>query len=364
MACVWTILRGMKLLTPYTLGNLELPNRVLMAPMTRNRATDMVPTDLMATYYQQRAGAGLIITEATQVTPKGQGYPNTPGIHSQAQIDAWKEVTDAVHEAGGRIFLQLWHVGRISHPSFHGGDLPIAPSAIKPEGQTFTADGSMEPFVEPRALEADELPEVALQFRRGAANAKEAGFDGVEIHGANGYLLDQFLQTGTNRRTDRYGGSAENRSRLLLEVTEAVLEVWDAGRVGVRLSPGGTFNDMADDDPQETFGYVANALNAYGLAYVHGVEENLGGVSASELLRSAYSGTLIMAGGYDRDSGEEALQKDGADLIAYARLFLANPDLPERFEQAAPLNGWHQETFYGGGAEGYTDYPTLQAQTA
>ncbi len=358
------ILKGMNLFNSYTLGNLELPNRVLMAPMTRNRATDTLPTDLMATYYQQRAGAGLIITEATQVTSMGQGYPNTPGIHTQAQVRGWKRITDAVHEAGGRIFLQLWHVGRISHPSFHGGDLPVAPSAIRPEGQTFTADGSVAPFVEPRALETDELAEVVAQFRQGAANAKAAGFDGVEVHGANGYLLDQFLQTGTNQRTDHYGGSLANRARLLLEVTETVLEVWNAGRVGVRLSPGGTFNDMSDDNPQETFSYVASALNRYGLAYVHGVEADLGKVSASALLRDTCDGTLVMAGGYDRDSGEQALQENRADFIAYARLFLANPDLPERFEQDAPLNDWHQETFYGGGAEGYTDYPTLQAETA
>ena len=356
----------MKLLDTYTLGNLELPNHVLMAPMTRNRATDTVPTDLMATYYQQRASAGLIISEATQVTPMGQGYPNTPGIHTQEQIDAWKRVTDAVHNAGGRIFLQLWHVGRISHPSFHGGDLPVAPSAIRPEGQTFTADGQIEPFATPRVLETDELADVVAHFRQGAANAKEAGFDGVEIHGANGYLLDQFLQSGTNRRTDRYGGSAQNRSRLLLEVTDAVLEMWDAERVGVRLSPGGTFNDMQDDHTEETFRTVVSALNERKLAYLHGVEADLGGKRASDLLRDAYDGTLIMAGGYERSSGEETLQAGRADLIAYARHFLANPDLSERFEQDAPLNEWQQKTFYGGGEEGYTDYPTLEAtpQTA
>ena len=222
----------------------------------------------------------------------------------------------------------------------------------------------MEPFATPRALETDELAEVVAQFQQGAANAKEAGFDGVEIHGANGYLLDQFLQTGTNHRTDRYGGSLAKRARLLLEVTEAVLEVWDAQRVGVRLSPGGTFNDMSDENPQETFRYVANALNRYGLAYVHGVEADLGDVSASALLRGMFDGTLVMAGGYDRDSGEQVLQENRADLIAYARLFLANPDLPERFERDAPLNDWNQETFYGGSAEGYTDYPTLQVETA
>lgn len=351
----------LQLLEPYALGPLTLPNRVVMAPMTRNRAKGTIPNDLMTTYYRQRAKAGLIITEATQVTPMGQGYPNTPGIHSDAQVDGWRRITEAVHEAGGRIFLQLWHVGRISHSSFHDGARPVAPSTLKPEGTTFTADGNQVPYETPRALDTEEVPAVVDQYRQGAANAKAAGFDGVEIHGANGYLIDQFLQSGTNQRTDRYGGSTENRARFLLEVTEAVTDVWDADRVGVRLSPGGTFNDMHDDDPMVTFGYAAERLSAFDLAYLHAVENELpDGPSVSKFMRGAYDGTLIVAGGYDRESGEEALRQGRADLIGYARYFLANPDLPRRFALDAPLNEWNPSTFYGGGAEGYTDYPTLE----
>ncbi|RMH50404.1 MAG: alkene reductase [Bacteroidetes bacterium] len=356
----------MKLLEPFELGPLHLPNRIVMAPMTRNRATGTLPNEMMATYYRQRVSAGLIITEATQVDPMGQGYPNTPGIHSEEQVAAWRKITEAVHEAGGRIYLQLWHVGRISHSSFHGGRLPVAPSAVAPSGQAFTADGRMVPFETPRALELDEIPEIITQFAHGARQARAAGFDGVEIHGANGYLLDQFLQTSANRRTDAYGGSVENRARLLLEVTDAVVDVWGPGRVGVRLSPAGGFNDMADDDPAATFGYVAEALSERPLAYLHGVEGQLpDGLPVSTLLRRHYDGVLVMAGGFDRDSGEEALQQGRADLIAYARLFLANPDLPERFARNAPLNEPDRNTFYGGGAEGYIDYPTLEeAKTA
>jgi N-ethylmaleimide reductase len=314
----------------------------------------------MAAYYRQRASAGLIITEATQVTPLGQGYPDTPGIHRDEQIDAWRTITEAVHDEGGRIFLQLWHVGRISHSSYHDGERPVAPSALAPEGKTMAADGSMVPFETPRALETAEIPAVIDQFRAGAENARAAGFDGVEIHGANGYLLDQFLQSGTNHRTDRYGGSLDNRTRLLLEVTEAVTDVWGADRVGVRLSPGGTFNSMQDDDPQATFSYAAQQLGPLGLAYLHVVENDLGdGATASALLREAYDGTLMVAGGYDRDSGESALQEGRADLVAYARYFLANPDLPARFALDADLNEWDRSTFYGGGAEGYADYPKL-----
>ncbi len=355
----------MKLLQPYQLGPLRLPNRVLMAPMTRNRAPGTVPGDLNAAYYRQRSSAGLIITEASQVTPLGQGYPNTPGIHTDEQVEGWKKVTDAVHEAKGRIFLQLWHVGRISHPSYHDGALPVAPSALRPEGRTMTARGMQEPFATPRALETDEVPSIIARFRRGAENAKAAGFDGVEVHGANGYLLDQFLQSGTNRRTDRYGGSVENRARLLLEVTEAVAGVWGADRVGVRLSPGGTFNDMHDADPAATFTYAARALDALDLAYLHVIENDLrDGVHASALVRDAFDGPLMVAGGFDRASGEAALQEGRADLIAYARYFLANPDLPVRFALNAPLNDWDRSTFYGGGAEGYTDYPSLEEELA
>ena len=354
----------MKILSPYTLGPLELPHRIVMAPMTRNRAEGTVPGALHTAYYRQRSTAAFILTEATQVTPMGQGYPNTPGIHTDEQVEAWKTVTDAVHEEGGHIFLQLWHVGRISHPSFHGGDLPVAPSAIAADGQGFTADGQQVPFVTPRALDTDEMPGIVEQFRHGAQCAREAGFDGVEVHGANGYLLDQFLETGTNQRTDRYGGSVENRARLLLEVTEAVAGVWGSDRVGVRLSPGGTFNDMHDEDPRETFSYAARRLAELDLAYLHGIENDLGdGLTASQLLRDAYDGTLIMAGGYDRESGEQALQEGRADLIAYARYFLSNPDLPARFAQDAPLNAWNQDTFYGGGPEGYIDYLALTEQT-
>ena len=354
----------MKLLSSYDLGPLALPNRVIMAPMTRNRAagdSGTVPTDMMATYYTQRASAGLIITEATQVTPLGQGYPNTPGIHSEEQIAAWRRITDAVHESDGRIFSQLWHVGRISHGSYHDGAKPVAPSAIAADGEAMTASFEMEPFPTPRALSTDEVREVVQQYRHGAASAKEAGFDGVEIHAANGYLIDQFIQSGTNKRTDRYGGTLADRLRFLREVTEAVLQVWDADRVGVRLSPGGTFNDMHDDDPIQTFGRAGEVLSEYDLAYLHTVETELPtGETASALMREAYDGTHIICGGYDRASGEEALQSDRTDLVAYARLFLANPDLPERFAQDAPLNEWDESTFYGGDAEGYIDYPTLE----
>jgi N-ethylmaleimide reductase len=356
----------MKLLEPYRFGPLELPNRVVMAPLTRNRAQGTVPGELNATYYEQRASAALIINEATQVTPMGQGYPETPGIYSEEQIRGWKKVTDAVHEAGGRIFCQLWHVGRISHSSFHDGKLPEAPSAIRPEGDAFTYEG-LKPYETPRALETDEIPGIIEQFRQGAENAKRAGFDGVEVHGANGYLLDQFLQSGSNQRTDRYGGPVENRARLLLEVTEAVIGVWGADRVGVRLSPGGTFNSMSDENPRETYSYVAKELNRFGLAYLHVVDtsqanapQGLGGVHPSELLRPVYEGTLIINGEYTRESGEEALQEGRADLVAYGRLFLANPDLPERFAEDAELNEPDPSTFYGGGAEGYIDYPSLE----
>jgi N-ethylmaleimide reductase len=356
----------MKLFEPYRLGPLGLPNRMVMAPLTRNRAQGTVPGELNATYYAQRASAGLIISEATQVTPLGQGYPETPGIHSEEQIRGWQRVTDEVHEAGGRIFLQLWHVGRISHPSFHNGELPVAPSAIRPAGEAFTHEG-LRPFETPRALETEEIPGIVEQFRQGAENAKRAGFDGVEVHGANGYLLDQFLQSGTNQRTDRYGGSVENRARLLLEVTEAVCGVWGADRVGVRLSPGGTFNDMSDEDPVETFTHAARALNRFGLAYLHVVDtsqsnapQGLGERSPTEILRPVFEGTLLANGGYTRESAEEALESGLADLVAFGRLYVSNPDLVERFREDTELNEPDPSTFYGGGAEGYTDYPALE----
>jgi len=357
------------LFSPYKLGDLELPNRMVMAPLTRNRAGDgNVPGQLNGTYYTQRVSAGLIIAEATQVSPEGLGYPATPGIHSPAQVAGWKLVTDAVHQHGGRIFLQLWHVGRISHPDLQpGGALPVAPSAIAPTvGQAATYEG-MKPFVTPRALETSEIPGIVEQYRQGAKNALEAGFDGVEVHGANGYLLDQFLRDGTNKRTDEYGGSIENRARLLLEVTQAVTEVWGAGRVGVRLSPSGTFNDMHDSDPLATFGYAAEALNRFGLAYLHlieVVEADLrhGGMEVpTSYLRDRFTGTLMVNGGYDLDKSNAVLSSHKADLVAFGTLFIANPDLPQRFALNAPLNPADPSTFYGGGEKGYIDYPFLAA---
>lgn len=354
--------------TPYSLGPLSLKNRMVMAPLTRSRAgAGNVPSPLAPTYYSQRAGAGLVITEATQVSAGGQGYIATPGIHSDAQVAGWKKVTDAVHRAGGLIFMQLWHVGRISHPDFLGGALPVAPSAIAPRGmQTFTAEG-LKDIPTPRALETDEIPGIVDAFRAGAMNAKAAGFDGVEVHGANGYLLDQFLESGTNQRTDQYGGSVENRARVLFDVIDVVTQVWGSERVGVRLSPGGTFNDMCDKHPQETFGYVVQRLASMGLAYLHLIEpmdaqgeRPLPDLSA-KFFRPMYPRTLIVAGGYTHERADAVLQSGRADLVAFGRLFLANPDLPERFRQHAALNTPDPDTFYGGDAHGYTDYPTLEA---
>jgi N-ethylmaleimide reductase len=360
------------LLSPVNLGPYTLPNRMVMAPLTRNRASEgNIPNALNVTYYAQRASAGLIVSEATQVSPQGQGYPMTPGIHSPEQVAGWRPITDAVHERGGHIFLQLWHVGRISHPSLQPeGALPVAPSAIAPEGMAATFSGE-KPFVTPRALETSEISGIVEQYRQGAANALAAGFDGVEIHGANGYLLDQFLQDGTNHRTDEYGGSIENRARLLMEVTEAVTQVWGANRVGIRLSPSGVFNSMSDSNPQALFSYVVNALNRFGLAYLHLVEPRANEQAnpeqqalTSRYFRSIFQGTIVSAGGYDRELGNAALAAGDADLIAYGRLFISNPDLPERFAQNAPLNPYDRSTFYGGTEQGYIDYPTLELKTA
>ncbi len=349
------------LFTPFQLGALALPNRIVMAPMTRNRAgPGNVPGALAAQYYRQRASAGLIVTEATQVSSQGVGYPGTPGIHSAAQVAGWRRVTDAVHAGGGRIFLQLWHVGRISHPSLQpDGALPVAPSAIAAKGEAFTASGP-QPFVTPRALETGEIPGVVGQFAEGARRALEAGFDGIEIHGANGYLIDQFLRDGTNRRTDRYGGTRENRARFLLEVTEAVAAVWGAERVGVRISPRSDFNDMSDSDPAATFGHVARALAPFGLAYLHVVEPV--GADAAPLapaLKGAFGGPLMVNGGYTRPLAEAALVRGEADLVSFGASFLANPDLPSRLARNAPLNVPDPATFYGGTERGYTDYPAL-----
>ena len=357
------------LLTPFKLGSYTLQNRIVLAPLTRNRTVaDNVPNALMALYYEQRATAGLLISEATQVSPQGLGYPNTPGIHSPEQIEGWKLITNAVHAKGGKIFLQLWHVGRISHPDLQpNGELPVAPSAIAPEGEVATYTG-MKPYVTPRALELAEIPEIIEQYRLGAKNALEAGFDGVEVHSANGYLLDQFLQDNTNHRTDIYGGSLENRARLLMEVMEAVVDVWGSDRVGVRLSPSGTFGSMYDSNRAATFGYVVKELNRFNLAYLHLVAPRVEGFGSAEdqpdlgadFFRPIFNGTIITAGGYSFETGNAAIASGHADLVAFGRLYIANPDLPERFATNAPLNTPDRTTFYGGDAKGYTDYPTLQ----
>jgi N-ethylmaleimide reductase len=357
---------GVDLFSPFRLGPLDLPNRVVMAPMTRNRAgPGNVPTELNATYYAQRAGAGLIVTEATQVSPQGVGYPGTPGIHSAEQVAGWKLVTDAVHGAGGRIFLQLWHVGRISHPALQpGGALPVAPSAIAPAGQAWTTNG-MEAFVTPRALETNEIPGIVEDFRRGARHARDAGFDGVELHGANGYLIDQFLRDSTNKRTDRYGGSASNRARFLIEVTQALIGEWGSERVGVRLSPTNPYNDIADSNPAATFSTAAGELKRLGIAYLHIVEPGPGDpVAAGEMpnigfFRKIWRGPLIANKGYDLELANAVLRDGTADLVSFAALYLANPDLDVRFRNGGPFNPPDRKTFYGGAAKGYTDYPAL-----
>lgn len=364
----------LKLLESYQLGNLRLPNRIVMAPLTRRRADrHQSPTLMNAQYYAQRATAGLIISEASQIAPQGTSLPQTPGIYSPAQIAGWQLVTQAVQEGGGRIFLQLWHGGRCSHPSLQpNGELPVAPSAIAPKEElALTASGEEVPFVVPRALETAEIPGIIAQYRQAARNAKIAGADGVEIHGASGYLLDQFLQDNCNKRTDVYGGSVENRARLLLEVTEAVIEVWGADRVGVRLSPSSTFQDMADSDPEALFNYVVTQLDRLSLAYLHLVEPRIKGshddLSEKKVslgvhhFRPLYRGTLITAGGYTCETGESILADGDADLVAYGRLFIANPDLPHRFACNAPLNPYDRSTFTGGSDHGYTDYPFWQS---
>jgi N-ethylmaleimide reductase len=354
------------LLSPYRMGDLELPNRLVMAPMTRNRAPGCVANELIAQYYAQRASAGLIVTEGTQVAPLGQGYQATPGIYSDEQREGWRLATDAVHRAGGRIFAQLWHVGRVSHSYYHG-QTPVAPSAIAVPGKAYTPQG-MVPYETPRALSTDEVRDVVEQFRHAAATAREAGFDGVEVHGANGYLVDQFLQSGTNQRTDRYGGSLENRLRFLREVMEAVVGEWPERRAGVRLSPAGGTNGIHDEDPVATFGAAAEALNAYPLAFLHVVEAPVGhdgpddhGVCSTELVRQHFRGTLISTGGYSPQSARRALAAEHADLIGFGRLFISNPDLPRRIALDAPLAEAQRETFYAPGPEGYVDYPTLAA---
>jgi 2,4-dienoyl-CoA reductase-like NADH-dependent reductase (Old Yellow Enzyme family) len=346
------------LLSPLRVGDLDLPNRILMAPLTRARSgAARIPNALNVEYYRQRASAGLILTEATAVTPEGVGYADTPGIWSAGQVEGWKAVTQAVHGAGGRIFLQLWHVGRISHPQFLDGALPVAPSAIAPQGHVSLVRPKT-PYVVPRALARDELPRVVEQFRRGAQNAQAAGFDGVEIHGANGYLLDQFLQDHSNQRSDDYGGSIENRARLLLEVTDAVTGVWGASRVGMHLAPRGDDHDMGDADPLATFSHVARELGKRGLAFI-AAREHAGQDRIGPQLKQAFGGVYVANEGFDFATGEAAVAAGEADAVAFGRMFIANPDLPKRFAMGAALNKPDGATFYAGGARGYTDYPAL-----
>lgn len=360
------------LLTPVKLGRYELKNRVVMAPMTRDRADnpDFAPTALHAEYYGQRAGAGLIVTEGSQVSPQGVGYVNTPGIHSQAQIAGWKQVTEAVHARGGRIFLQLWHVGAVSHPDFHGGALPVSASAFNPQAKAYTPDGNLKDTVPARALETQEVKAVVKDFVQGAVNAIAAGFDGVEIHGANGYLVQQFLRDSSNRRTDEYGGSIENRARFLFEIVDGVTRAIGADRTGLRLSPTNTWNSPADSDSRALYDYVIGRLNGYGLAFLH-VRDAAGPVTDPKQVadvtghyRQIYKGTLITNTGYTRETGNAAVAEGRADLVAFGVPFIGNPDLVERFRTGAELAKADAATFYSGGAKGYTDYPALQSAAA
>ncbi|XXV15049.1 alkene reductase [Sorangium sp. So ce1182] len=360
------------LFSPYALGPLSLPNRLAMAPMTRCRAAEgNVPTELNALYYEQRASAGFIIGEATQVSPEGVGYLRTPGIHTDAQVAGWRLVTGAVHRAGGRIFAQLWHVGRASHVSFQPGrKAPVSSSALAIRtGHAYTPEGP-QPYSTPRALETAEVAGVVAQFEDGARRARAAGFDGIELHAANGYIIDQFLRDGVNKRTDRYGGSVENRARLLLEIVDAVTGVFDADRVGVRVSPLGGYNDMSDSDPKAIFGHVAAELSARKLVYLHVVEPLEGQAfdapeRVTPLLRERFRGALVANGAYTLETAEQALRTGAADLVSFGAPFLANPDLPERLSRRAPLNPPDVSTFYSEGPRGYIDYPRLgEAQVA
>jgi 2,4-dienoyl-CoA reductase-like NADH-dependent reductase (Old Yellow Enzyme family) len=347
------------LFDPLALGDLRLPNRVIMAPLTRLRAgPSQIPNALMAQYYAQRASAGLIISEGVPVSPQGVGYAGVPGVWSPEQTEGWKQATRAVHARGGRIFMQIWHVGRISDPSFLGGDLPVAPSAIAAVGHVSLLRPE-RPFVTPRALQTDEIPGIVEAFRRGAENAQAAGFDGVELHGANGYLLDQFLQDSTNHRTDAYGGSIENRARLMLECTDAAISVWGPGRVGMHLAPRGDAHAMGDSDPAETFGYVARELGKRGIAFLC-ARERLGPDSLGPQLKAAFGGAYIANEGFTLQSAQAALHAGWADAVAFGKDYLANPDLVERLRAGAPLNPPNVQTFYAPGAEGYIDYPALE----
>jgi N-ethylmaleimide reductase len=352
-----------QLLSPLKTAELNFKNRVFMAPMTRSRAPEHLATELMATYYSQRASAGLIITEGTQISPQGIGYIFTPGIHSAEQAQAWKQVTEAVHQKQGLIFAQLWHVGRVSHPEFHKGELPVAPSAIAFEGMAFTTVGP-QAVVAPRELTVSEIQAIIADFKTAAQFAKEAGFDGVEIHGANGYLPAQFLEDGSNHRKDNYGGSIENRARFMLEVFDAVSEVWSKGRISLRLSPRNPYNGMSDSDPENTYLYLVKELEKRNLGILHFMEPSQLPENVEPLLprvREIFSGTLILNAGYTQATAEQAIQNKLTDAVSFGTAFLANPDLPQRFERHAELNAPDQATFYGGDAKGYTDYPFLQA---
>lgn len=346
------------LFTPLPLGDLTLPNRMIMAPLTRARAgASRVPNAMMAQYYSDRASAGLIISEATSICPMGVGYAGTPGIWSEAQVQGWKTVTDAVRQKGGRIFLQLWHVGRISAPLFLDGQLPVAPSAIRPKGHVSLVRPE-QAYEIPRALRTDEIPAVIAAYRQGAENAKKAGFDGVEIHGANGYLLDQFLQDSANKRDDQYGGSLENRARLLLEVVDAVISVWGSQRVGVHLSPRCDLHDMGDSNPLATFTYVAKALGERQVAFIF-ARERQGAGYIGDQLKQAFSGVYIANQELSAETAEQLLGTGKADAVGFGKLFIANPDLPKRILEEAALNTPDPTTFYGSGAHGYNDYPKL-----
>ncbi|MBX9675592.1 MAG: alkene reductase [Methylotenera sp.] len=357
---------ALDLFSPAKLGSIALKNRIVMAPLTRNRAGEGgVPHDLNVTYYAQRASAGLIVTEATPISAMGHGYPALPGIYTDEQVGGWQKITDAVHAKGGKIVIQLWHVGRISHPTLLNGALPVAPSAIKPAGKAFTYQGLVD-YVEPRALDASELPAIVQDYVHATQCALKAGFDGVEIHAANGYLLDQFLRDGSNTRTDNYGGSFENRVRLLLEVTKAVVDTAGADKVGVRISPVNPFNDMKDSNPQALFNFVTEQLNQFNLAYLHAVEGGIhGGGKADafdfEQMRKLFKGAYMANLSYDKARGNTAIASGHADVIAYGVPFIANPDLVERYKTDAALNEADSKSFYGGNEKGYTDYPFLSA---
>ncbi|MFT6673752.1 MAG: N-ethylmaleimide reductase [Afipia broomeae] len=359
-----------KLFDPYKLGAVTLSNRAVMAPLTRNRAVaGFVPNPLAIEYYGQRASAGLLITEASQVSQQGQGYQDTPGIYTKEQVAGWRKVTDRVHERGGHIYIQLWHVGRISHTTLQeNGGAPVAPSAIRANTKTFVG-GSFADVSEPRALELGEIPGIIDSFKRASANALEAGFDGVEIHGANGYLLDQFAKDGSNKRTDAYGGPIENRARLMIEVAQAVAAEAGADRTGIRISPVTPANDVSDSNPQPLFDHIVDQLNALKLIYIHVIEGATGGPRDNapfdyDSLRKRFSGTYIANNGYNFKLATEVLDKNKADLIAFGKPFISNPDLVERLKLGAPLNDFDKATFYGGGAKGYTDYPVLGRQAA